>query len=86
MVFHEFTVSRFWNDIKDHLKKVNKCFEIDYMDVFSFNKLDVRPGAEERADSTPTDATPSSAFSRIEAREIRNEDMEIVRDDTYNFV
>lgn len=56
------------------------------MDVFSFNKLDVRPGAEERADSTPTDATPSSAFSRIEAREIRNEDMEIARDDTYNFV
>lgn len=52
------------------------------MDVFSFNRLDVRPGAEERADSTPTDATPSSAFSRIE---IRNEDVEIVRDDTCNF-
>lgn len=55
------------------------------MDVFSFNRLDVRPGAEERADSTPTDATPSSEFSRIEAREIRNEDVEIVRDDTCNF-
>lgn len=70
--------------LKTTWKKSYKCFEIDYMDVFSFNKLDVRP--EERADSTPTDATPSSAFSRIEAREIRNEDMEIVRDDTYNFV
>lgn len=71
--------------LKTTWKKPYKCFEIDYMDVFSFNRLDVRPGAEERADSTPTDATPSSEFSRIEAREIRNEDVEIVRDDTCNF-